>query len=306
MKTKLGVVFSVAVGLLIAAGSLWADHSYAVYDMTRLKIVKGTVTAHQFINSHQIIRMKERDDDGKVTQWILVGASVSANRAHGRAELDPLMHCYRPGLARIGPPLRVPASSVRVRFEGESVPPPGGPAEIDAIQIAYAPRKVWVIYQFNQEVRQIFTDGREHPEVIEDDLLSMWWNGHSVGSWDGDTLVVDTTNIRNETWLDDQGHEHRKLHIVDRFRRVDAETLEIERTLSDPIALAKSHKTYATLKLRPNLAFQENVVCDQYYERKIGFGFGGLLGINAHPWQMPEEAPNSTWEDVERVESEGQ
>ena len=224
----------------------------------------------------------------------------------GRAELDPLMHCYRPGLARIGPPLRVPASSVRVRFEGESVPPPGGPAEIDAIQIAYAPRKVWVIYQFNQEVRQIFTDGREHPEVIEDDLLSMWWNGHSVGSWDGDTLVVDTTNIRNETWLDDQGHEHRKLHIVDRFRRVDAETLEIERTLSDPIALAKPHKTYATLKLRPNLAFQENVVCDQYYERKIGFGFGGLLGINAHPWQMPEEAPNSTWEDVERVESEGQ
>ncbi len=83
MKIKLGAVCSVAVGLLMAAGSLWAHHSYAVYDMTRLKIVKGTVTTHQFNNSHQIIRMKESDADGKVTQWILVGAAVSANRAAG-------------------------------------------------------------------------------------------------------------------------------------------------------------------------------------------------------------------------------
>ena len=83
MKIKLGAVCSVAVGLLMAAGSLWAHHSYAVYDMARLKIVKGTVTTHQFNNSHQIIRMKERDDDGKVTPWILVGAAVSANRAAG-------------------------------------------------------------------------------------------------------------------------------------------------------------------------------------------------------------------------------
>jgi hypothetical protein len=48
----------------------------------------------------------------------------------------------------------------------------------------------------------------------------------------------------------------------------------------------------------------ENVVCDQYYVRKVGFGFGGLLGINAHPWQAAEENPNATWEDVEREEAE--
>ncbi len=75
MKIKLGDVCSVAVGLLMATGSLWAHHSDAVYDMTRLKIVKGAVTKHQFINSHQIIRMKERDADGKVTPWILLGAA---------------------------------------------------------------------------------------------------------------------------------------------------------------------------------------------------------------------------------------
>ena len=173
---------------------------------------------------------------------------------------------------------------------------------MDLIQIAYAPRKVWMIYEYNQEVRQIFTDGRKHLPVDPDDLLSQWWNGHSVGTWDGDGFVVDTTNARNETWLDNLGHEHRQLHLVERFRRLDAETLEIERTLTDPIALAKPFVTTATLKLTPNLTFQENVICDQYYARKPGFGFGGLLGINDHPWQSPEENSNATWQDVDREE----
>ena len=202
-----------------------------------------------------------------------------------RPELDPILHCYRPGLARLGPPLLVPASSVRVRSEGESVPASGGPAALDAIVIAYSPQKMWMIYPYNQEVRQIFTDGRKDPAVIEEDLSTKWWNGYLTGTWDGDTFFVDTTNLRDETWLDNLGHEHRQLHIVERFRRLDAETLEIERTLTDPIALAKPYTTRATLKLTPNLTPQENVICDQYYTRKLAFGFQGLLGINNHPWQ---------------------
>jgi hypothetical protein len=221
-----------------------------------------------------------------------------------RAELDPLMHCYRPGLARIGPPLQVPNSSIRVRFEGESVPFPGGASQFDVVEIRYAPKKIWMVYQFNQESRQIFMDGREHPEVFEEDLLTMWWNGHSVGKWDGDTLVVDTVAIRNETWLNNMGYEHRNLQLTERIRRLDADTLEIERTFTDPIALARPYVTKATMKLTPNHTFVENVVCDQYYVRKVGFGFGGLLGINAHPWQAAEENPNATWEDVEREEAE--
>ncbi len=101
---------------------------------------------------------------------------------------------------------------------------------------------------------------------------------------------MDTTNIRNETWLDDQGHEHRKLHIVDRFRRVDAETLEIERTLTDPITLARPYTTSATLQLTPNLTFQENVVCGQYYYRQYAFGYDGLLGIWTHPYGGPDRS----------------
>jgi len=222
-------------------------------------------------------------------------------REGGRPDLDPIMHCYRPGLARIGPPLQVPLKSIRVRIEGESVPFPGGRTEFDVIEIRYAPRKVWMVYQYSREVRQIFTDGRQHPEAVEDDLLTRWWNGHSVGKWDGDTFAIETTNLRNETWLTNFGHEHRDLRLVERIRRVDAETLEWERTFTDPTALAKPYTTRATLKVRQDLTLTENVICDQYYVRKVGMGFGGLLGTNAHPWQMPEENPNASWEDVERV-----
>ncbi len=167
---------------------------------------------------------------------------------------------------------------------------PGGPAAFDAIMITNAPHKVWVIYQYNQEKRQIFTDGREHPEVDPEDSSTLWWNGYSTGTWDGDTFVVETTNLRNETWLDNMGHENRQLRIVERFRRVDADTLEIERTLTDPIALARPYTTSATLQLTPNLTFQENVICGQYYYRQYAFGYDSLLGIWTHPYGGPDRS----------------
>jgi hypothetical protein len=83
MTTRLGVAMSLVAGLVVSAGMAVAHHSDAVYDMTRLKVVKGTVTEHQFINPHQIIKMKAKNADGTVTPWILVGAAVSATRASG-------------------------------------------------------------------------------------------------------------------------------------------------------------------------------------------------------------------------------
>jgi hypothetical protein len=83
MKKQLGAVLSVTAGLLMATGSLWAHHSDAVYDLTRLAKIKGTVTEHQFINPHQIISMKVKDENGRFKIWQLVGASVARNRAAG-------------------------------------------------------------------------------------------------------------------------------------------------------------------------------------------------------------------------------
>ena len=84
MKNKLGAVFSVAVGLLMVTGSLWAHHSDAVYDQTRLVNSKGTITKHMFVNPHQVINMKVRDADGRVTKWTIIGAAVSRKSTTSR------------------------------------------------------------------------------------------------------------------------------------------------------------------------------------------------------------------------------
>jgi hypothetical protein len=83
--------------------------------------------------------------------------------------------------------------------------------------------------------RQVFLDGRKHPE----DPFPTWW-GHSIGRWEGDTLVVDRVGFTEKSWLDNAGHRHsEKLHIVDRYRRPDLGHLEIETTYEDSVALRK-------------------------------------------------------------------
>src|SRR5437868_7819402 len=83
MKMKVQIVLAVVASLLIAAVSVWAHHSDAVYDMTKMTILNGTITEHQFINPHQVIHMKVKDADGNVNVWTLIGAAVSANRSAG-------------------------------------------------------------------------------------------------------------------------------------------------------------------------------------------------------------------------------
>jgi hypothetical protein len=87
--------------------------------------------------------------------------------------------------------------------------------------------------------RQIYLNGRQHPK--EADPL---WYGHAIGSWDGDTLVVDRVDFEDKVWLDQEGHPHSdKLHVVDRYRRVDLGHLETETTVEDPGVLAKPWTT---------------------------------------------------------------
>jgi len=83
--------------------------------------------------------------------------------------------------------------------------------------------------------RQVFLDGRGHPKDRDPN-----WMGHSIGHWEGDTLVVDTVGFNDESWLDSIGHPHTEmLHITERLRRVDLGHLEIEFTIDDPGAYSK-------------------------------------------------------------------
>ena len=82
---------------------------------------------------------------------------------------------------------------------------------------------------------QIYLDGRGHPA----DPNPAWY-GHSIGHWDGDTLVVDRVGFDPRVWLDMDSHPHSdKLHIIERYHRPDLGHLEIEITVDDPGVLAK-------------------------------------------------------------------
>jgi hypothetical protein len=83
--------------------------------------------------------------------------------------------------------------------------------------------------------RTVYLDGRGHPKDPNPS-----WMGHSIGHWEGDTLVIDTVGFNDQTWLDNVGHRHTEmLHVTERLRRPDLGHLEIEFTIEDPGAFAK-------------------------------------------------------------------
>lgn len=96
---------------------------------------------------------------------------------------------------------------------------------------------------------QIYLGGRGHPK----DPTPAWY-GHSIGHWEGDTLVVDRIGFDPRVWLDLDSHPHSdKLHVIERYHRPDLGHLEIEITVDDPGILAKPW----TQKRVTNLANEE-------------------------------------------------
>jgi hypothetical protein len=84
--------------------------------------------------------------------------------------------------------------------------------------------------------REIFMDGREHPAN-----LKPTYHGHSIGHWEGDTLVVDTVGFNEKMWFDDVGSPHTtQLHLTERFTRVSLERLDYQVTVDDPGAYTKT------------------------------------------------------------------
>ncbi|HUI76849.1 MAG TPA: hypothetical protein VLY24_03010 [Bryobacteraceae bacterium] len=83
--------------------------------------------------------------------------------------------------------------------------------------------------------REIYMDGREHPKNPEPSFL-----GHSIGRWEGETLVVDTVGFNERFWVSREGIPHTTaLHTTERFTRVDYDDLRYEITIDDPGAYSK-------------------------------------------------------------------
>ena len=89
-------------------------------------------------------------------------------------------------------------------------------------------------------------------DVCLDDPDPLQSLGHSVGRWDGDTLVVDVVGFSDYTWIDNNAGVHSDaLHIVERFRMIDKDTIEYRALLEDPKAWTKPWNVVALLKRRP-------------------------------------------------------
>jgi hypothetical protein len=103
-------------------------------------------------------------------------------------------------------------------------------------KIVQTPSLIVIMFEPNYGLRQIFMDGRTLPGSD----AQPWWYGYSIGKWEGDTLVVETTGLRDGGWLDIWGSPFTDAaKVTERFRRVNFGSLEIDVTVDDPKAYTK-------------------------------------------------------------------
>ena len=136
--------------------------------------------------------------------------------------------------------------------------PPGVPRTMQQPfpwEIVQAHDRIVIIYEYQAIPRQIFMDGRGHPSDLEPTYM-----GHSIGTFEGDTLVIDTVGMNDKTWLDPMGLPHSDaLHVIERLRRVNHDTLVDDLTIDDPKAYTKIWTAERTFKLKPDWQVQEYV-----------------------------------------------
>lgn len=118
---------------------------------------------------------------------------------------DPILHCDPPGMPRVM----------------------GG-----AFEIIQTPGRILLFFEGNHVRREIWMDGRDFPKDPDPT-----WYGYSLGKWEGDTLVVNTSGFNDRSWIDSWGDPHsEEMRIVERYRRLDHDTLELSMTIDDPKA----------------------------------------------------------------------
>jgi len=147
-----------------------------------------------------------------------------------QVETDPVLRCKAPGLPRIGPPDKIVQQANQVVFLYDDVS-----------------GSFW---------RIVPTDGRKHRADADPSYL-----GDAVGHWEGNTLVVETTNFNDDTWLTDNGAFHSdELRVVERFTR-NGDTMEWQATVYDPSVLAEPWKVRPRKATLTHTELQEPVPC---------------------------------------------
>ena len=116
-------------------------------------------------------------------------------------------------------------------------------------KIVHTKDDMMIAYEANYGLRHILTDGRSLPTNDP----NPFWDGYSVGSWEGDTLVVQSTGFRDDGWLDVNGSPFTSgLKLTERFRRVNYGRMEIDLTIDDPKAYTRPWTVRVNWRLYPD------------------------------------------------------
>ena len=168
------------------------------------------------------------------------------------------------------PPLTPEAQKMAVAREEIARRPPEGPEDLPLLarclvwptagppmlptaynnnyQILQSPGYVTILTEMIHDVRIIPLDGRPHiPETVRQ------WLGDSRGHWEGNTLVVDTTNFTDKTHFSDSD---RNLHLIERFTRTDANTILYQFTVDNPTAFTLPWKGEVPLTKTPGPIYE--------------------------------------------------
>jgi hypothetical protein len=180
--------------------------------------------------------------DGQIPYKPEALAEKRANAANW-IDRDPEIKCYLPGLPR--------AMYMPYPFE-----------------ITQSTNKIHFAYEFTSTARTVHLDKVDGPP---DDT----WMGHSVGRWDGDTLVVDVTNFNDRTWLDRAGNFHSDaMKLTERFSPISPEVLRYEVTIEDPKVFTRPWRIAMPIyrRMEPNMQLIE-YRCIEFVEE---FMYGSL------------------------------
>jgi hypothetical protein len=168
-------------------------------------------------------------------------AAKRAENFKNRDTADPLARCFKPGVPRL-----------------TYLPFP--------FQIVQTPDAVTIFYEYVHNFRTIHLNRKTHVDGLD------FWNGDSIGRWEGNTLVVDVANFNGQTWLDGAGNHHSEaLHVIERYTRTDPGTMTYEATIEDPKVFTRPWKISLPLYLHkePNFRLLE-YECHAYAEDVAG------------------------------------
>jgi hypothetical protein len=140
-------------------------------------------------------------------------------------------------------------------------------------RIYQMPNVILIEYEANYGLRHIYTDGRKLPPQGEP---QPFWYGYSVGRWEGDTLVVETNNLRgaedgpSDGWMDVNGSPYsREAKFAERFRRLSYGQLQVDLTIDDPKSYTKPWTVRVDFRIRPEEELIEFICNENQQFRKL-------------------------------------